>query len=127
VHTDARNHLQAVSLEKKFELFGEYVRTVLSLSTGALVLSVTFLHDVIGLGAEKAHAVPVHARCLLAASWGGFLLSVSGCLLYLYFLALWANENRDCTKQLVAGNVAGLGGFLVGLFCLAVFSWLNVP
>jgi hypothetical protein len=121
------NQHAEVSLEKKFEIFGEYVRTVLNLSTGALVLSVTFLHDIVGLGGEGKSPVVVHANKLLAASWLGFLISVVGCLLYLYFLALWAEGKRDCSKQLVAGNILGLGGFLVGLIFLAIFGWLNVP
>ena len=119
--------LTDISLDKKYEIFAEYVRTVLNLSTGALVLSVTFLHDIVGLGSEAKSPRVMHARFLLAFSWLGFLVSVVGCLVYLYFLALWAEHTGDCRTQLVTGNVAGLLGFLVGLVCLAIFGWLNLP
>jgi hypothetical protein len=117
-----------VSLEKKYEIFGEYVRTVLNLSTGSLVLSITFLHDVVGLGSEgKARAAAIPAKSLLALSWLGFLLSILGCLYYLYFLALASNEERDCSSHLVAGNIVGLAGFAAGLVLLAIFGWFNIP
>jgi hypothetical protein len=117
-----------VSLEKKYEIFGEYVRTVLNLSTGSLVLSITFLHDVVGLGSDsKAPVATIHGKPLLALSWLGFLLSILGCLYYLYFLALASNEERDCSGHLVAGNIIGLAGFGAGLVLFAIFGWSNIP
>ena len=48
MHEEQRNDSRHVSLEKQFEIFKEYVQTVLNLSTGSLVLSITFLHDIVG-------------------------------------------------------------------------------
>lgn len=116
-----------VSLEKRYEIFGEYVRTVLSLATGALVLSITFLHDIVGVGSEHAPQSHIQHPRLLGLSWIGFLVSVAGCLFYLYFLALASNEEKDCNVQLFFGNMIGLGGFGIGLIFLGLFGWLNLP
>jgi hypothetical protein len=56
-----------ISLEKRYEIFGEYVRTVLSLATGSLVLSITFLHDVLGTGSEHTPRPPILYPHLLGA------------------------------------------------------------
>lgn len=116
-----------VGLEKRYEIFGEYVRTVLSLSTGSLVLSITFLHDVAGIGGEHASPHPLRHPYFLGVSWIGFLVSTAGCLFYLYFLALSSNEEKDCGWQMALGNLAGLSGFAVGLIFLGLFGWLNIP
>jgi hypothetical protein len=124
----ARTRSAAVPIEKRFEIFGEYVRTVLNLSTGSLLLSITFLHDIVGIGSEsKSAPAKVHYAGLLGIAWLGFLFSVVGCLFYLYYLALSANDDRDCSSQLVVGNIFGLGGFGVGLVLLAIFGWCNIP
>jgi hypothetical protein len=128
-HDDSRH----VSLEKQFEIFKEYVQTVLNLSTGSLVLSITFLHDIVGLGSESKSGAgaaalhTVHHPNVLGISWLGFLVSIAGCLFYLYFLALFTKDGTDCKRQLMVGNIAGLAGFFVGLICLAGFGWSNIP
>ncbi|MGA7916998.1 MAG: hypothetical protein WCA00_17315 [Candidatus Acidiferrales bacterium] len=131
MHEEQRNDSRHVSLEKQFEIFKEYVQTVLNLSTGSLVLSITFLHDIVGLGAEsKSGVTAVHTvrhPNVLGISWLGFLVSIAGCLFYLYFLALFTKDGTDCKNELMAGNLAGLGGFAVGLICLAAFGWCNIP
>jgi FtsH-binding integral membrane protein len=114
-----------VSLDKRYEIFQDYIKTVLNLSTGALVLSITFLHEIIGVGSEHG-AHPLRYGCLLGISWVSFLVSVLGCLFYLYFLALASNGQRNCSKQLVGGALAGVGGFCLGLIFFAVFGWINL-
>ena len=127
--SDAQHsNLRHVGLEKQFEIFKEYIQTVLNLSAGSLVLSVTFLHDVVGLGSDgRTGTVTVHHPAVLGIAWFGFLVSVAGCLCYLYFLALFTKDGVDCKTQLVAGNIAGLAGFGVGLISLSVFGWCNIP
>lgn len=132
MHEEQGNDSRHVSLEKQFEIFKEYVQTVLNLSTGSLVLSITFLHDIVGLGSEAksgatiaVHAV--HHPNVLGIAWIGFLISIAGCLFYLYFLALFTKDGVDCKNELMVGNIAGLGGFAVGLVCLAAFGWCNIP
>jgi hypothetical protein len=132
VHEEQGNDSRHVSLEKQFEIFKEYVQTVLNLSTGSLVLSITFLHDIVGLGSEaKSGATTavhvVHHPNVLGIAWIGFLISIAGCLFYLYFLALFTKDGVDCKNELLVGNIAGLGGFAVGLLCLAAFGWCNIP
>src|SRR5579862_3562323 len=83
-----------VSIEKRYELFQDYIKTVLSLSTGALVLSITFLHDVIGTGSDQA-ARPVVHREILGLAWLAFALSILSSLIYLYFLALAARDSAE--------------------------------
>ncbi len=114
-----------VSLEKRYDIFQDYIKTVLNLSTGALVLSITFLHEIIGVGSEHgAHAL--RYGYFLGISWIAFLISVLGCLFYLYFLALASNAQRDCSTQMVGGALAGVGGFCLGLALFALFGWLNL-
>jgi hypothetical protein len=130
VHEVQHDDSRRVSLEKQFEIFKEYVQTVLNLSTGSLVLSITFLHDIVGLGSEAkpgSSPVIVHHPGVLGIAWIGFLVSVAGCLLYLYFLALFTKDGADCKTELMVGNIAGLAGFGVGLICLAAFGWCNIP
>jgi len=114
-----------VGLEKRFELSEGYIKTVLSLSTGALVLSLTFLHDVLGTGAE----VPAHLVCrdLLLTSWLGFLGSIAASLFYLYFLALAAKYEKAFSSHLKWGAIFSIAGFLVGLLLLTTFAWRNLP
>ncbi len=50
--------------EKRFEFFQDFIKTLLQLSTGAILFSVTFLHDVVGSGSEKTHPAIREARLL---------------------------------------------------------------
>jgi hypothetical protein len=128
VSEESRGDLRHVGLEKQFEIFKEYIQTVLNLSSGSLVLSITFLHDVVGLGSDGRPGITtVRHAGILGIAWLGFLVSVAGCLCYLYFLALFAKDGVDCKTQLVLGNIAGLAGFAVGLIFLAAFGWCNIP
>jgi hypothetical protein len=115
-----------VSIEKRFEFFQDYIKTVLNLSAGSIVFSVTFLKDIVGLGDK---AVPRTAVCpgLLVAGWAAFLVSVLSSLVYLYFHAL-ASRDEDGHRGWLAWS-AGLGvaGLFFGLALLAVFGWLNLP
>jgi hypothetical protein len=60
-----------VSAEKRFDLAEGFIKTVLNLATGALVFSVTFLHEIVGIGGDKAPAVIQH-RYLVAGAWIAF-------------------------------------------------------
>ena len=76
-----------VSLKSAMKFSRDHIKTVLNLSTGALVLSITFLHEIIGIGSEHGARRLQHGG-LLGISWFGFLLSVFGCLFYLSFSRL---------------------------------------
>jgi hypothetical protein len=74
-------------------------------------LSITFLHDI--------GSPPRNFRYCV--------VSIAGCLSYLYFLALFAKGGTDCKTQLFVGNIAGLFGFGAALILLTAFGWCDIP
>ena len=118
-------NLPRVTADKQFEFFQDYIKTVLGLATGALVLSITFLHDVIGLGGEGSNHPAKHIR-VLGASWICLLLSVLSALVYLYFHALASRDEDTESWPLDAGAWVACSGLLAGLVLLSIFGWLNV-
>jgi hypothetical protein len=115
-----------VSIDQRFEFFQDYVKTVLNLSTGALVLSITFLHDIVGIGSEHGTPKPIQFRWLLGLTWVSFLISVFGALYYLYFHALAAKDTELSGRHLKWSSIAALGGLFLGLVALGAFGWLNI-
>jgi hypothetical protein len=115
-----------VTIDKRFEFFQDYVKTVLSLSTGALVFSVTFLHDVVGLGAGHAVQKPIRFRGLLGLTWLLFLASIFAALYYLYFHALASRDSELSSGHLNISALAALAGLFFGLVALGAFGWLNI-
>jgi hypothetical protein len=115
-----------VSAEKRFDLAAGFVKAVLNLATGALVFSVTFLHDVIGVGADKTPAV-IQQRCLVAGAWIAFLVSVGAALYYLYFLAVAAKFERGYSEHLRWSSLISIYSFAAGLLLLGLFAWFNLP
>jgi hypothetical protein len=115
-----------VSIDQRFEFFQDYVKTVLNLSTGALVLSITFLHDIVGIGSEHGTTEPIQSRWLLGLTWVSFLISVFGALYYLYFHALAAKDTELSGRHLKWSSIAALGGLFLGLVALGAFGWLNI-
>jgi hypothetical protein len=115
-----------VTIDKRFEFFQDYVKTVLNLSTGALVLSITFLHDIVGIGSEHGTPKPIQSRWLLGLTWVSFLISVFGALYYLYFHALAAKDTELSERHLKWSSIAALGGLFLGLVALGAFGWLNI-
>lgn len=114
-----------VGIEKRFELAEGYVKTVLGLSTGALVLSITFLHDIVGLGSEGAPA-RIGWRCLLEGGWACLLVSVVASLFYLYHLAIAAKYASAYSWELRWGAIVSSGAFVAGLAMLSVFAALHL-
>jgi hypothetical protein len=115
-----------VSADKRFQLAEGFVKTVLNLATGALVLSVTFLHDIVGIGSEKPHA-QITCTYLIGAAWIALLLSIAAALFYLYFLAVAAKFERGYSRHLRWGALATIFFFAGGLVLLALFAWYNLP
>jgi hypothetical protein len=123
---EANAPMAEVTIDKRFEFFQDYVKTVLNLSTGALVLSVTFLHDIVGIGSEHGTAKPIQCRGLLALTWILFLGSIFGALYYLYFHALASKDSELSARHLTISAVAALAGLFLGLVAFGVFGWLNI-
>jgi hypothetical protein len=116
----------SVSIEKRFELAEGFVKTVLNLASGALVLSVTFLHDIVGVGGDKTLPI-IRLRWLVAGSWMGFLVSVGAALYYLYFLAVAAKFERGYAEHLRRSSLITIYSFVAGLLLLGLFAWCNLP
>ncbi len=123
---ETQESVSEVSIDKRFEFFQDYIKTVLNLSAGALVFSITFLHDILGIGSEHGTLKPVQFRGLLGAAWVLFLASVLGSLYYLYFHALSSKDNELWTGHLKWSAIVGLAGLFFGLVSLGVFGWLNI-
>lgn len=51
-----------VSIEKRFDLAEGFVKSALRLATGALVFSATFLHEIVGIGGDRALAGIIQFR-----------------------------------------------------------------
>jgi len=115
-----------VSAEKRFDLAEGFVKAVLNLATGALVFSVTFLHEIVGVGGDKAPAI-IRDRFLVAAAWMAFLVSVGAALYYLYFLAVAAKFERGYSAHLRWSSLIAIYSFAGGLLLLGLFAWFNLP
>ena len=115
-----------VSAEKRFDLAEGFLKAVLNLATGALVFSVTFLHEIVGVGGDKAPAV-IQDRFSIAGSWMAFLVSVGAALYYLYFLAVAAKFERGYSAHLRWSSLIAIYTFAAGLLLLGLFAWLNLP
>lgn len=65
------------------KLFIDNAKTYVQLSSGALVLSIAFIHDVLGVRRDQ----PIPRDWWLVASWVFFLLSIMAGSFYQYSLA----------------------------------------
>ena len=115
-----------VSAEKRFDLAEGFLKAVLNLATGALVFSVTFLHEIVGVGGDKAPAV-IQDRFSIAGSWMAFLVSVGAALYYLYFLAVAAKFERGYSAHLRWSSLIAIYTLAAGLLLLGLFAWFNLP
>jgi len=80
-------------LIEKAKLFREHVQSIITLATGALALSVTFLHDI----ATK------HVKAwLIERAWYGLVLAVVFGLLYNYVLLAYVKKDGKKYGRLLA-------------------------
>jgi len=115
-----------VGIEKRFDLAEGYVKTVLGLSTGALVLSVTFLHEIIGIGSAEAPK-RIEWRSLIIGAWMALLVSVVASLFYLYHLAIAAKYESAYSQELKWSAIVSSAGLVCGLVLMSLFAALNLP
>jgi hypothetical protein len=121
--------MSQVSIDKRAEFFRDFMTTVLSLSTGAIVFSVTFLHDVVYTG-ERTPGTPagfIRHSGLLTGGWLTLLAGVVASLIYLFFHALSTKYESAFSNLMTAAAVAGILGLLTGLFLLVLFAMKNLP
>jgi hypothetical protein len=118
-----------VSIDKRAEFFRDSMKTALSLATGAIVFSVTFLHDFIPAGGSSAgnSAAAPRGEYYLIAAWMTLLASVIASVLYLFFHALSTKYDDAFSWQMTTAAVAGNALLLVGLSLLVWFGVRNLP
>lgn len=100
----------------------EFYKHLATLSTGSIVLIVTFL--------EKLFTKP-EAKAFVGVSLVAFCLSIVGTL----GMQLWAILEIETTHAFGSGRrfalffvlvCCGFGGFLVGIGGLVIFAWTNL-
>jgi uncharacterized protein YacL len=118
-----------VSMDKRAEFFRDFMTTVLSLSTGAIVFSVTFLHDVVhtGVNTPGTPAGFIQHSGLLTAGWLALLAGVIASIIYLFLHALSTKYESAFSDLMTAAAVAGMLGLLAGLLLLILFAMKNLP
>src|SRR6266481_495598 len=80
---------------KVMTLFIDNAKTYVQLSIGALLLSVTFLKEVLGLPKET----PIHLDCALVVCWICFLMAVIFGALYQYFACKFVEWKADVKRS----------------------------
>jgi hypothetical protein len=112
----------AKMVEKAFDFAQEVTKQVLTLSTGVLALTVTFLKDI-------ATAAPHSARLCLEFGWLCFLLSVLFGVAAL--MSLSGNLATSAAPSIYSSNIKWparlqLLLFLVGLLLTLIFGWIAI-
>lgn len=80
--------------EREYKIIGLFIdnaKTYVQLSIGALVLSVTFLHEVVGAPPNQKLQVP----WLLMVSWSSFLIAILTGAFYQYHAIKYIESNSD--------------------------------
>jgi hypothetical protein len=115
--TNGDHHTNGNDFLERAKFFRDHVQTVLSLATGALVLSVTFIHD---LAPEPQHI----GR--LRASWLLFVVCILLGLMYNYLLAIVADKANDYKILLDIISFFFHLTFLIALVYLTRFGLANL-
>jgi membrane associated rhomboid family serine protease len=119
-----------VTLDKRAEFFRDVMQTVLNLSAGAIVFSVTFLHDIVRVGSEKtatsAAPAPQHPGLVITA-WIALVVGVVAALAFLFFHALSTKYEKAFSNRMTIAAAVAVGGLISGLVLLVAFGICNLP
>jgi len=120
-----------VGAEKRAEFFRDFIQAVLSLAAGSIVFSVTFLHDVVGIGKAARAAAPSvmsipRAPSLLLLAWSVLTVSVIASIVFLYVHAVSTKYTKAYSWQMQTAAVIASSALVLGLIFLAIFGYLNV-
>ena len=119
-----------VTLDKRAEFFRDVMQTVLNLSAGAIVFSVTFLHDIVRVGSEKtataAAPAPQHPGLVISA-WIALVVGVVAALAFLFFHALSTKYEKAFSNRMTIAAAVAVGGLISGLVLLVAFGICNLP
>jgi len=103
---------------ERAKLFREHIQNVLTLATGALVLSITFLHDIAPNPVDRGSLRIAWKLLVLAVLWG---------VAYNYVLAIYTrNESKPFGYLLAAISVVFHAFFIVALYYLMRFGLANL-
>ncbi len=103
---------------ERAKLFREHVQNVLTLATGALVLSITFLHDIAPNAGDRES---------LRLAWQLLVGTVVLGVAYNYVLAIYTrNESKAFGVLLAAISIVFHALFIVALYYLMRFGMANL-
>lgn len=100
------------------KLFIENAKTYIQLSTGALVLSITFIEKVLG------EIAPIERDFLLIASWAAFLFAVGSGAFYQYLAVKYLDSISDDpgAKGIFPKRLIQDPGKIYGMMILAFYA-----
>ena len=101
-------------------LFIDNAKMYASLSTGAVVLSIAFVRDVLGVPKDR----PIPRNGWLISSWICFGLTILASTLYQYLLAKHLQDNTFLESIVSVTFPFGImmASFYLGAFCFAVMA-----
>jgi hypothetical protein len=115
--TGTRHHSPDDPFLERAKFFREHVQSVLNVATGALVLSVTFLHDL-----KNARGLPC-----LRKSWECLVATIFLGIVYNYILAIRTRPKTERLSPLLFGVSALFhAAFFISMWYLARFGLMNV-
>jgi hypothetical protein len=107
------------SLLDRAKFFREHVQSILSLATGSLVLSVTFLHD---LASQAPHKLDY-----LKQSWWMLVVTILFGLIYNYVLSIYVKvEGKRYGTVLSVVSFFFHASFVVALYFMLRFGTANL-
>lgn len=126
---NARESFRTKLWDISIKAYDDYDKAILSLSAGALGISVVFIKDIIGAGNLKL-------TILLGISWISWILSLVSVLISFYFSRRFHEEAIDkmdneekcggrskCTELF---NILSGALFVAGVVCFMIFAFINI-
>ena len=108
--------MKKLELERT-KLLLDYLKHLITLSTGSIVLITIFL--------ENIFKQPLHKHYVVFAL-GGFLLTILGCLIA-HTTALLIHEENSCLQNFgILGLILTWLGLIIGLGFLSLFAVINL-
>lgn len=108
------------------EYFKAHVTAIVTLATGALVLSVSFIKDVGGVAPQLSG--------FLMVGWVFFTASIIAGVFYSYILTFIARDpenegglNKTFRNMLNGVSIVLHFSFMAGILCFLIFALANVP
>lgn len=116
LHSDPGHLVSGMSegRKKAFELAADAAKQLLTLSTGVIAFSVTFLKDIFNIA---AHKITPAGYCVLVSMWLFYLASAVAGILTLNWLAALALNDEP---ELVGSDAQNAGKWQMLLFAIAL-------